>query len=76
MAATFNCKCPERAKPVAERSWYVVARNCHHSAFNGYHQTSSDWSTVRCAACCCIGRTKAGYVPQLPNAPADWASRR
>lgn len=53
----------------------VVARNCNHSAFNGYHWTPSDYSLLVCMAtprCRAIWRTKAAYVDLLPNAPADW----
>lgn len=57
----------------------VTARNCNHSAFNGYRWTPSDYSQVRCIApvdkhhssdgvCGHTWRTKAAYVDDLPNA--------
>lgn len=67
MSQSFNCKCPERKKPVGERNWRVVQRNCHRSAFAGYQQTYSDYSTVVCLNCAAVGRTKADYVSGLKN---------
>lgn len=63
------CTCDERKKPVAERRWLVMDRNCNHSAFNGYHRTASEWSSVRCASCRSIWRTKANYVNRLKDGP-------
>jgi hypothetical protein len=67
MAATFNCKCGERKKPIAERNWTVTQYKCHHSAFNGYRYTPSDYSTVVCNNLLChgCGRTKAKFVDEL-----------
>ena len=67
MAVSFNCKCDERKKPVAERNWLIWQYRCHHSAFNGYHRTPSEYSTVSCEApgCNAVGRTKAAYVDEL-----------
>lgn len=73
MSQSFNCHCPERKKPLAARRWFVAQRNQHRSAFNGYRPTFSDYSTVFCRGCGCIGRTKADYVLSLKDAPADWA---
>ena len=51
--------------------WYVVQRNYNQSAFNGYRRTPSSYSLVRCSAPGCQGvwRTRAAYVPNLPNTP-------
>jgi len=79
MAGTFNCgsrhatmsevrNCKEREKPIRDRAWRVLQRYCNHSAFNGYHYTSSEWSTVRCLSCRAVGRTKANYVAELRDA--------
>ena len=38
---------------------------CNHSAFNGYHYTPSDYSTVYCKRCGAVWRTKAKFVDQL-----------
>ena len=67
MSATFNCRCAERHKPIAERNWRVLQYRCNHSAFNGYHYTPSNWSTVACygPGCTGCGRTKAKFVEQL-----------
>jgi hypothetical protein len=79
MSVSFGCNfnrsskpptmatCPERAKPAGDRAWEVWARFCNHSAFNGYHETSSDWSSIYCKTCGALGRTKAGYVHVLPD---------
>jgi hypothetical protein len=50
----------------------VTQRLCNHSAFNGYHYTPSDYSTVRCCQCGVHWRTKASYVRRLPDAPEGW----
>jgi hypothetical protein len=50
----------------------VVQRMCNHSAFNGYHRTPSDWSSVRCLWCDSTWRTKAKYVSVKPDAPPGW----
>lgn len=68
MAVSFSCHCAERHKPVKERQWRVLQRMCNHSAFNGYHYTPSDYSSVICLACGSEGRTKAKYVSELSNA--------
>jgi hypothetical protein len=67
MAVSFNCRCGEKKKPIAERRWVVTQYMCNHSAFNGYHYTRSDYSTVICEApgCTGCGRTKANYVDEL-----------
>lgn len=67
MSGGTVCKCPERAKPIGERKWRVLQLRCNHSAFNGYHYTRSDWSSVTCIGCRATWRTKAGYVFSLPE---------
>lgn len=67
MSVSFSCSCLERKKPINERCWVVIDRNCNYSAFNGYHWTSSDYSQVYCKACHTTGRTKANYVCELPD---------
>jgi hypothetical protein len=47
-------------------SWVVVQYRCNFSAFNGYHQTPSDYSCCRCDECGRVWRTKAAYVDTLP----------
>lgn len=65
MSVSFGCKCEERKKPVEERRWEVLSYKCNHSAFNGYHRTPSDYSTVNCLSCGQSGRTKAAFVDVL-----------
>ena len=72
MSDSFNCKCAERRKPIEEREWEITQYMCNHSAFNGYHWTPSDYSTVVChgkledgTECPGCGRTKANYVFSL-----------
>jgi hypothetical protein len=67
MAQSFNCKCGERSKPLEDRNWEVLKYKCHHSAFNGYRRTYSEYSTVICnqPGCPGLGRTKAAYVDEL-----------
>ena len=67
MAVSFSCKCPERKKPVEQRAWVVVDRNCNYSAFSGYQCTPSDYSLVYCPKCQALGRTKAAYVAKLED---------
>lgn len=62
MAVSFYCKCEERKRPPEERDWVITQFRCNHSAFNGYHRTPSDYSTVACRRCGAVGRTNANYV--------------
>lgn len=65
MSGGYSCKCPERSEPISVRRWYVLDRNCNHSAFNGYQRTLSDYSCVQCHLCGSHWRTKADYVSKL-----------
>jgi len=67
MAVSFSCNCAERKKPVTERNWIVVNRECNYSAFSGYRWTPSRYSLVHCRECRALGRTKAKYVDQLKD---------
>jgi hypothetical protein len=67
MSQGFGCKCAERKKPVKERNWIVLQRECNYSAFSGYRRTDSDYSCVYCKSCRAIGRTRARYVSVLPD---------
>lgn len=75
MSQGNTCNCAESKKPMGERAWHVIARLCNHSAFNGYRETRSEYSAVRCRVCSATWRTKAKFVSRLPDAPADWASK-
>lgn len=67
MSQGISCKVKEH-----KAKWVVTQRLCNHSAFNGYHQTPSDYSQVLCPLCPQTWRTKAAYVSKLPDAPPDW----
>lgn len=68
MAHTFACKCDERKKPAKDRNWTIWQYRCNHSAFNGYHWTPSEYSTVGCNSCGRVGRTKGKFVAELAAA--------
>ncbi len=72
MSHSFGCKCPERAKLVEDRAWFVVQRNYQASAFNGYRREFSERSTVVCGQCGAVGRTAASFVDRLPDAPTRY----
>lgn len=67
MSGHIACTCAGKNR---RANWVVIQRNCNHSAFNGYHQTFSDYSHVICLSPGCTGsfRTKANYVLDLPDA--------
>lgn len=67
MSGGTSCQCAQRKLPAGERRWVVVQRHCNHSAFNGYRQTYSDWSCLRCRECGALWRTKASYVHSLAD---------
>jgi hypothetical protein len=58
----MTCSCKSR------RHWRVTQYRCNHSAFNGYHYTPSDYSSLRCLRCGATWRTKARYVSAMPTA--------
>lgn len=64
MSGGARCRC----EPPSARRWAVTQRYCNHSAFNGYHRTSSNYSAVFCFTCRRSWRTKANYVGTLPDA--------
>lgn len=67
MASGYYCTCAEKTKPPKDRNWVIIQRNCNHSAFNGYHETASDYSEVQCRICLCSWRTKGAYTDVLPG---------
>ena len=67
MSKGINCHCLERAKPIKKRAWLVIHRNHNHSAFNGYHETQSDYSAITCKKCGASWRTNANYVADLAD---------
>ncbi len=74
MSGCVSCKCGERDKPIQKRNWSITQYKCNHSAFNGYHRTYSEYSTVVCNNHNCSGtwRTKAAYVEKLKIAVRCW----
>lgn len=73
MSGGRSCACPARAD---KKRWEVVQRQQNRSAFNGYHATSSDYSSIHCRACGRLWRSKAAYVRELPDARPDWINQR
>lgn len=79
MSGGRACQCEEKKEPLAvppggnrpARLWRVMQRNCNHSAFNGYHLTFSDYSSVLCLRCGAAWRTKADYVFATPDASEE-----
>ena len=65
MSGGTACACAERQVPIAERLWVVRQFCSNHSAFNGYRETSSDYSAISCLVCDALWRTKAKYVSLL-----------
>lgn len=66
MSAGHFCTCPKDREHTERKNWVVLQYKCNHSAFNGYHETSSDYSAVRCTRCGQGWRTKAAYVESIP----------
>jgi hypothetical protein len=68
MSGGYKCSCEESKKPVVkERRWFVMQRECNHSAFNGYHYTPSRYSSIICVVCIRSWRTRARYVDDLKD---------
>ena len=67
MSAHNPCTCKGTRKE-RMKNWGITQWMCNHSAFNGYHHTSSDYSAIRCLGEGCLGswRSKADYVGTLP----------
>ncbi len=73
MSGGTACNCLERFEPLTAqpgankppRLWRNLQYRCNHSAFNGYHYTPSDWSSIVCLRCGACWRTKAGYADEL-----------
>jgi hypothetical protein len=51
----------------------VTQRRANRSAFNGYHETPSDYSEVMCLECGARWRTRAKYVSCLRDATDEEA---
>lgn len=67
MAVPFNCKCPERKKPIEKRAWVVTQYKWNTGAFVKDGGTFSNYSQVRCLKCGNTGRTKCKYVEELDH---------
>jgi hypothetical protein len=67
MSSGRVCICPKDKDHGERKNWVVTQYRCNHSAFNGYHQTLSDYSSVICKRCGAAWRTRAGYVDELPK---------
>lgn len=62
MSTGFTCR--DRTHRPA---WRVLVRLANYSAFNGYHRTPSEYSSVICTVDNMVWRTKAAYVKDLPD---------
>jgi hypothetical protein len=75
MSGGKACQCSEKREPITApanssrpgRLWRVVQYRCNHSAFNGYHTTSSAYSSIACIRCGARWRTKAPYADILAS---------
>jgi hypothetical protein len=75
MSGGSACHCNERKEPLTvprgsnrpARLWRVLQYRQNHSAFNGYHQTLSNYSSIACLRCGTVWRTKASYADALEN---------
>lgn len=48
--------------------WKVLQRRHNNSAFNGYHYTPSQYSSIFCMSCNAHWRSKGDYIDRLPDA--------
>lgn len=71
MSGGYACHCDESTRAPKYRRWFVYKRQYNTSAFNGYHYTPSDYSSVSCRQCRAVWRTKAAYVDVLPDGEFD-----
>jgi len=71
MSVHIKCSCGRKRGDYSDL--VVTRRNCNYSAFNGYHYTPSDYSSVCCTRPGCRGfwRSKGLYVDMVPDAPSD-----
>lgn len=75
MSGGSSCKCLERLEPITVaadsnrpgRLWRVINYKCNYSAFNGYHYTSSDYSSCTCLRCGAVWRTKSDYAGSIKS---------
>ena len=65
MSSGRRCSCPSDKDHGERKNWVVMQYRCNHSAFNGYHPTLSNYSSVVCKKCGAAWRTKAAYVDEL-----------
>lgn len=66
MSSAVPCRCTG-TKEERMKYWVIVTFMGNYSAFNGYHYTSSDYSSIRCLRCQGTWRTKAKYVITLTH---------
>ncbi len=67
MANHFDCKCPERSKPVRDRAWVITEYRWTSGAFSPKGGEPSDYSQVWCIECGRTGRTKSKYVEEIKH---------
>lgn len=61
MSKGTACRC-RGTREEKLKNWVIIQYKCNHSAFNGYKQTPSDYSCIRCMVCGSVWRTKSDYV--------------
>lgn len=71
------CRCAERDRPFVEslrlgsnerpRQWFVINRNTSRSAFSGYREEWSAFSTVCCRVCGAWWKSKASFISKLTD---------
>ena len=67
MSGGLSCHCDERNKPIDDRNWRVIDRNCNYSKFNGSRYTPSEYSAIKCLTCGCWWRSRSKYVDRLKD---------
>lgn len=67
MSGGHFCECENKTLAAKVINWRVLQRQCNHSAFNGYHFTPSEWSSIVCLVCRHAWRTKSRYVSRLKD---------
>lgn len=72
MSCGQACKCDGRlSDDFRKKNWVIAQFMSNRSAFNGYHETSSNYSEVRCLKCGRFWRTMAKYIKLLRMATKD-----
>jgi hypothetical protein len=73
MSARIKCKCLKNGAVECRPILRAIKEKfkCNYNAFNGYHYTPSNYSTVVCMRCGGIWRSKAEFVNFLLRIPYE-----